>query len=150
MPTNRVRPPLRQDEANAPDDAGFTVLECLVAFVLFAVLAGASTMAIVNANQTSNSSRDRVTAADLAQQDIQQARSLRDGVYPQAVAAHTVTVGTKRYTVSRSVTACPATTDSNNQALTWQPGQVTSMQVTTTVTWTGSPARIQFATEIAC
>ena len=49
MPPNRVRPPLRQDEDS--NDAGFTVLEALVSFVLFAVLAGASTTAIVNATQ---------------------------------------------------------------------------------------------------
>ena len=93
MPSNRVRPPLRQDEDN--NDAGFTVLEALVSFVLFAVMAGASITAIVNATQSSNLSQNRVTAANLAQQDLQQARAQEPPNYPQAVAPHTVTVGTR-------------------------------------------------------
>jgi prepilin-type N-terminal cleavage/methylation domain-containing protein len=149
MPSNRVRPPLRQDEDS--NDAGFTVLEVLVAFVLFAVLAGASTTAIVNATAAANISRDRVNAANVAEQDIQQARSLRYPNYPQPVAAHTVTVGNKKYTVTRAIPSpCPVSSDPNNPGLTWTPGQATSMQVITTVTWPGSTTGVSIATEMAC
>jgi Tfp pilus assembly protein PilV len=152
MPSNRVAPPLRQDEDS--NDAGFTVLEVLVAFVLFAVMAGASTTAILNANASSNTTQDRVTAADLAQQDLQQARSLRDGIYPTAPAAtypKSVKVGNQTFTVNRQLNStCPATTDADNRALAWVPGQAASMQVTTTVTWTGATVGVAVATEIAC
>jgi Tfp pilus assembly protein PilV len=154
MPSIRVRPPLRQDEAvsTVSRDAGFTVLEALVSFVLFAIMAGASISAIVNATQSSNTSQDRVTAANLAEQDLQQARSQKAPNYPVAVAAHTVTVGNKSFTVQRTISnpSCPVSTDPNNPGIAWQPGQATSMQVTTTVTWPGAQRSVVIATEIAC
>jgi type II secretory pathway pseudopilin PulG len=149
MPS-RVRPPLRQDEDR--NDAGFTVLEALVSFVLFAIMAGASITAIVNAMSTSNTSQDRVAAANLAQQDLQQARALQAPNYPQAVAARTVTVSGQKFTVTRTLssTTCPVSSDPNNPGIAWQPGDATSMQVTTTVTWPGSTSSVAMSTEIAC
>jgi prepilin-type N-terminal cleavage/methylation domain-containing protein len=123
-------------------DAGFTLVEVMVSLVLFGVVAGASVTAITTSSRTNNTARDRVTAANLAQADIQQARALRYPSYPAAVASHPVTVGTKRYTVNRSVsTTCPSV---------WTPGAVTSMQVTTTVTWPGTTTPVVVATEISC
>lgn len=156
MPSTRVRPPLRRDEASSDisRDAGFTVLEALVSFVLFAIMAASAVTAIVNANSSSNLSRDRVTAANLAQQDIQQARSLRDDNYPIAPASiypETVHVGNKTYTVNRVInTSCPATTDAQNRAIAWQVGDATSMRLTTTVTWHGASTGVAITTEIAC
>ena len=117
MPSNRVRPPLRQDEDS--NDAGFTVLEALVSFVLFAIMAGASISAILNAMSTSNTSQDRVTASNLAQQDLQQARAQLAPNYPQAVSAHTVAVGGVGFTVVRAVSnpSCPVSSDPNNPSV---------------------------------
>ena len=67
MPKLRVSPPLRQDGTN--DDAGFTVLEALVAFVLFAVVTTSSIYAIVNATKRSDNTRERVDEAELADDD---------------------------------------------------------------------------------
>jgi type II secretory pathway pseudopilin PulG len=126
------------------DDAGFTVLEALVSFALFAVIGGSSVTAIVNANTTSKDSSDRVNAADLAAQDLQQARTLDYPNYPTSVAAHSVIVGNTTYTVTRSVPSpCPTTSNFNSQ---------TTMLVTTTVTWAPVNAAntVVMATEIAC
>jgi type II secretory pathway pseudopilin PulG len=123
-------------------DGGFTILEALVSITLFAILAGASTTVIATAIGTNNTAQDRVTAANLAQADIQRARALQYPSYPAAVPAHVVMVGTKKFTVARTIsTTCPAL---------WTPGQPTSMQVTTTVTWPGSPSSVAVATEISC
>lgn len=136
----RLRVPSRC--ADAASDAGFTLIEVVVSLVLFAVVAGSSVTAIANATRTTNTARDRVTAANLAQADLQSARALQYPNYPAAVAAHTVTAGNKTFTVQRSIsTSCPAL---------WTPGLPTSMQVTTTVIWPGAKAPLVVATEISC
>ncbi|SHH61744.1 Type II secretory pathway, pseudopilin PulG [Jatrophihabitans endophyticus] len=150
MPPTRVLPPLRRVEAG--DDGGFTVVEALVAFVLLAVVSAAAIVAIANTTKTSKRSTDRVTAANLVQQDLQAARALRYPNYPAARSATTV-VGTTSYTLTRSVSAttpagatigaCPATPDFTNRPY---------MVVTTTVTWppAGTADRVSAATELAC
>lgn len=129
------------------DDSGFTLIEVVVSLVIFAVVAAASVTALSSATRTSNTSRDRVAAANVAQADLEQVRALQYPNYPTAVTAHTVTVGNRTYTVSRAITTtCPSV---------WTPGQPTSMQVTTTVSWnaldTATHTRtVALATEIAC
>ncbi len=140
MSASRHRLDALSQEA-ATTDRGFTVIEALVSFVLLALVGASATSAIVATMRTSNTTRDRVTAANIAQQDIQDARSLRYPNYPAGVAAHTVTVGNKSFTVSRSVTTpCPAT---------WIPDSP-PMQVVTTVTWRDGKTPVTIGTEIAC
>lgn len=48
-------------------DAGFTVLESLVSFVIFAIVASTASYGLVEAIQASHSTEQRVDAADVAQ-----------------------------------------------------------------------------------
>jgi type II secretory pathway pseudopilin PulG len=138
----RLPAPAARGAADPRDDAGFTVVEAIVAFSLFAMVAGSSITALVSTTSAANGTRDRVTAANIAQQDIQQARSLRYPNYPAAIAAHSVAVGNKTFTVSRAI--------SNTCPNLWTPGKPTSMQVTTTVTWRGAKLPVKIGTLIAC
>jgi Tfp pilus assembly protein PilV len=129
----------------AGNDDGFTLVEALVAFSLLAIVSTASINASITAVSSSNGSRDRIAAANLAQQDLENARSLQYPDYPAAAAAHPVTVGNKTFSVQRTVsTTCPSL---------WTPGLPTSMKVTTTVTSPGAANRavsVTMATVIAC
>ena len=56
-------------------DAGFTLLEVVVSFVLFAIVALSATAAIANSVKASSATTNRVTAANIAQQVLAQARA---------------------------------------------------------------------------
>jgi prepilin-type N-terminal cleavage/methylation domain-containing protein len=66
-PHGRIRQ--RLAAADRADD-GFSLLEVMVSFVLFVVVAGAATTAIVSALQASHSSQQTVDAANVAQSFI--------------------------------------------------------------------------------
>jgi type II secretory pathway pseudopilin PulG len=137
---HRVRERIR----SARHDAGFTLLEAVVSFALLAIMSGASLIAMVNADKAAATTTDRVTASNLAQQDLEAARALQYPSYPVVITASPVTVGGTVYTVSQAITTtCPAL---------WVSGQnlPTSMQVTATVTWPGAKANVVMATLISC
>ena len=56
-------------------DDGFTLLEVVVSFVLFAIIAASATAAIANSITVSNTTNDRVAATNLAQKAIAKARA---------------------------------------------------------------------------
>ena len=111
-PPGRVRQRLA---AAARDDDGFTLLEVVVSFLLFSVVAAGATTAIVSALQASHRSQQRVDAANVAQLFI--ATSLQNA---QAAANGSTTypyLGVKNedFTVKRTVTF-------DNGATTCSPG----------------------------
>jgi type II secretory pathway pseudopilin PulG len=57
------------------DDAGFTLLEVVVSFTLFVIVAGGAMYGIVNALQASHTSQQRVDAANVAQSFIAAAQA---------------------------------------------------------------------------
>lgn len=59
----------------AGTDAGFSLLEVLVSFVIFAVVAAVAGAAIVTSLQASHTTQQRVDAANIAQSFISSARS---------------------------------------------------------------------------
>jgi Tfp pilus assembly protein PilV len=61
--------------ARLRDDAGFTLLEGIVSFVLFVAVMGAAMNAIDSSLSASHSSQQRVDAANVAQAFVAQARS---------------------------------------------------------------------------
>ena len=48
------------------DDRGFTLLEVVVSFVLFAIVAASAAVAVANGIKSSDATTDRTTAANLA------------------------------------------------------------------------------------
>jgi prepilin-type N-terminal cleavage/methylation domain-containing protein len=133
----------RRDSAAA--DAGFTMIEVVVALVVFSVVAAASVTALTSAMRADTTTQLRVVAANLAQQDLAQAGALQYPSYPAAVSAHTVTVGSKTFSLARTLPtgSCPSTRSTS----------VTSMQVATTVSWpqdNGTTGTLTEATVIAC
>ena len=64
-------------------DAGFTLIEALVSFVVFAVVATSAAAGIVNALKASHASQQRVDAADVAQYFISEAIRRADSIPPE-------------------------------------------------------------------
>lgn len=84
-------------------DGGFTVLEVVVSFVLFAVVSTAATTAVVNATKTSHGTQQRVQAAGLAQQDIAQSvAAYQTGTMPKNT-TYTAAAGAESFAVTREV-----------------------------------------------
>jgi prepilin-type N-terminal cleavage/methylation domain-containing protein len=85
-------------------DAGFSLMEIVVAMAVFAVFALACATMAIDSLHTSGSNRDRVRAANLAAQEVELVRAeFRSG--PSGVALNptptTKTVGSEAYTVQR-------------------------------------------------
>ena len=96
-------------------DSGFALTEVIVSFIIFVAVATAATYAVTRGIASSVAGHDRVGAANLAQQQLEQARALpRAGLTASPTATSTATVGNSKYTVTRTVgylpagnTACP-------------------------------------------
>jgi prepilin-type N-terminal cleavage/methylation domain-containing protein len=98
---NRIH---RRVRATADGDGGFTLLEVIVSFVLFAIVAAGATTGIVAALNASHSSQQRVDASNLGQQDLALAlAAYRSGTMPQA-STYTSGVTNEQFTITRTVT----------------------------------------------
>lgn len=72
-------------------DAGFTILEALISFLVFAVVATSSSVAIYNALKASRTTQQRVDAADLAQFFI--SKAIREASTIPPVEGNTILTG---------------------------------------------------------
>jgi type II secretory pathway pseudopilin PulG len=136
---------LRARLGYAPDDAGFTLIEAIVSFAIFAIVITAAVLAIVGGISASNNNRDRVTAANVAQQALARAQALpAASLTATPTATITNTVGAEPYTITRAIdfrsatpgAAAPATATACPAAL--NPGTASWIHIAVTVTWPGS------------
>jgi prepilin-type N-terminal cleavage/methylation domain-containing protein len=72
-PLTRIKNRLR---SAASGDDGFTLTEVIVSFVIFAIVATAATVAVVGGTKSTQLTNNRVTAANVAQQSLQQAQAM--------------------------------------------------------------------------
>ena len=103
---------LQRDERR---DAGFTVLEAVISFVLFAAVLAGATTGIVNSAQASHVSQKRVDAANVAQQRIASLRAGRSTVKPGTMTITPISVGAETFTATQTIafddssyTGCPS------------------------------------------
>lgn len=107
---NRVIGRVRYATGGPKPDAGFTVLEVLVSFVIFAVVATSATYGTIRALNASHDSQQRVDAANVAQAFIAQAISNATTIAPEQGRTVTSNVGSgttsarEEFTVIRWIT----------------------------------------------
>lgn len=80
----RVCHRLRGTATQTTDDAGFTIMEVLISFAIFAVVITFASVGMVNAMQASHLSQQRVDASNVAQEFVSQAISNASKNAPEA------------------------------------------------------------------
>jgi type II secretory pathway pseudopilin PulG len=85
-------------------DAGFTVLEVLVSFSLFVLLASTATYALYTSINASHVSQQRGAAAGVAQSYIAQAAANTATIAPETAKPYTATVGSEQFAIVRTIT----------------------------------------------
>ncbi len=89
-----------RDEAR---DAGFTLIEVIVSFIIFAVVSGAATTAIVKAIQSSHTSQQRIDAANIAQKYVTFTGDM-SAIKAGAQTPFVDSVRNEQFTVKRTIT----------------------------------------------
>jgi Tfp pilus assembly protein PilV len=123
------------------DDSGFTLMEALVSFVLFTIMATTATWGLLNLIKLTGVTTNRTTAANLATQELERMRFESNTGHevdsvPQTVKLHGIT-----YTVTPS--ASPAASDPCSTG--------SSRKISVIVTWNSTPARsARYDSELAC
>lgn len=85
-------------------DEGFTLIEVLVALLVFAIVSTGIIAGLTTIVQMTTDNRSRVTAANLASQDLDQVRAISDTYTVQSVPSHPLYVDGKTYRLTRTVT----------------------------------------------
>lgn len=131
-------------------DEGFTLIEVLVALTIFAIVSAAAVIALVAGVRAGNDSNDRVTAAQVAQQEVDRARALpAPSLAASPDATRTTVLGGKSFSVTRTIGypagSCLAPSATPTDAT------VRKMQVTVVVRIPGEAGRaVRIDSVIAC
>jgi type II secretion system protein I len=126
----------------ATREAGFTVIEAIVAMTIFVIVSAAAIAAVFGGIQSSNNTDNKIGAANIAQSDLEQARA--EGTPSPTSYPTAPTSGGPTLHVTRRVTM-PAPSAS----ATCPDGS--SIQVGVTVTGPGtSGGSVSMSTVIAC
>jgi prepilin-type N-terminal cleavage/methylation domain-containing protein len=121
-------------------DAGFSLIESVVALTLFVVIAGAATAWLINTINLTTLSRDRLEATALASQQLEKIREERNVGQELDATTHTVTF----HNVTFDVVA------TTNPAINTYCPSGQSRQVSVVVNWTGATAPVRVDSELAC
>ena len=130
-------------------DRGFTLTETLVAVSLLAIVGGGATTGIVAGTRAQADTETRTVATNLARADIDTARAIAYPQYPTAVAAKSVAVGSRTFTVQRSISAAGGATPAACPDVISATG-VLALVVRTTVTWNDGHSSVAMSTVISC
>lgn len=85
-------------------DEGFTLIEVLVALLVFSIISTGILAGITAIVQMTNDNRSRVTAANLASQELDQVRATSDTYTVQSAPKRSIPVDGKNYWLTRTVT----------------------------------------------
>jgi prepilin-type N-terminal cleavage/methylation domain-containing protein len=89
-------------------DRGFTLLEVLVSFVLFAIVAAGASTSIVSALNASHGSQQTVDAANVAQTFIASTQANTLAVRAEDKKTYSASVKNEQFTVTRTINFIPA------------------------------------------
>lgn len=123
-----------------PDDAGFTLVESIVAFAIFIVISTAALWWLIDTVKLTGENRDRITASALANQQLEKVRNESNGGQVLDSGSNPVTVHGITYTVKTTlnpISTAPCDTGS-------------SRQLTVSVTWSGASTPIRYDSVLAC
>jgi prepilin-type N-terminal cleavage/methylation domain-containing protein len=131
----------RSVDALLADDEGFTLAEVLVAIALFVIVSVASMTALYTLVKSTAITRNRVSAANLARQEIERLRGQNLNAAALDSTAIPVTLKGTAFTITPTMT--PTATG------TCAPGA--SRQVTVRVSWNNSGNRsVRYDTVLSC
>jgi type II secretory pathway pseudopilin PulG len=131
----RLRP-----STSAGGDAGFTLVEAIVAFTIFMIVAGAALWWLVETTQATAIARDRVTALNIATGALEKLRAENSAGRVLLADQQTVTLHGTTFTVTQTLS--PGATAS------CATGSTRSVSVV--VSWTGGPLPVRDESELAC
>ena len=119
-------------------DAGFSLVESVVAMVLFMIMSAAGITAVIAGQNATQASRTRVAQTNIARGDLNQARAQPT----PSPTTYTATAGANAYVVTRNVQVLP--TPSSSGAC--PTGSLRRIDVT--VRW--STRSVNMTTAVAC
>jgi prepilin-type N-terminal cleavage/methylation domain-containing protein len=117
------------------DDAGFTLIEVIVALFIFAVLSLSALNVIVGTMHSSQANANRTIAANLVTRQIESVRTQHASAIPNGLQTYTRTVGSTVFTIRQ--TASYVTNNNAASVCTAGSGALASKLVTVTATWPG-------------
>jgi type II secretory pathway pseudopilin PulG len=126
----------RACRATAIDDGGFTVVEVIISFVLFMILAASAGLALSGTLRASQQNEARVVAANLVQRQVETIRGLAaDEVEDGDAVTRTVIIDGRRFYLDQTTTL--DTVGGSGSACSGASGPAAFKRVTVTVSWDG-------------
>lgn len=150
FPVLRSASPSRRDE-------GFTLAEVIVSLSILVIVAASVSALVIRSLQATSATQMRVTATNLAEQDLAQMRALNSANKTAQIvnATSTPAVGINTFTLTRTVTQCNASTGGG--PVTYSCGGTgptcaagSYKTVTTSISWPKSGRPVVLTTRIAC
>lgn len=127
----------RRLRRTAADDAGFTIIEVMVAMMVFALISVGVAYGITNALVLTQDSRSRQVAVNLASQDIDRLRARvqtdGDAILDVTASTDSARVGGQSFSIKRSVAW--VSSDGTSGACGTGSGTLAYKSITETVTW---------------
>lgn len=138
----RTSRPNWRSEHGPGNDAGFTLAEVIVSLTILTTVAIAASALVLNLLRTTRATQLRVSATNIAQQDLQKMRALNSPTDSSAIVSSTSdqTIDGIAYTIVRTVTLVPNAT----------PCSVGGYRIVNTTVTPRNGRSVSLTTRIAC
>ncbi|MEJ2579245.1 MAG: type II secretion system protein [Kineosporiaceae bacterium] len=114
-------------------EAGFTMMEAVVAMAVFAIMVTAVLAVVLRVTQVARSNNHRVVAASLANRQIESVRGQKATDIPNGGLTRTETIGTTPYTIAQTANYLPS--DATTSVCASSGSELAYKLVTVLVTW---------------